>query len=85
MGRFISQDTIGFGGGSPISGTINLNYHNLDQLTSQATPQGTVSYTYDNGGRRATMTVPGQAVVNYTFDNANRLTTIAQGASAVSL
>jgi RHS repeat-associated protein len=53
-------------------------------LTSEATPQGTVSYTYDNAGRRASLTVAGQTAVNYSYDNANRLTGVAQGSSAVS-
>src|SRR5712691_9651106 len=52
-------------------------------LFVQDTPQGTVSYTYDNAGRRASLTVPGQSVVNYTFDAANRLTQIAQGTTTV--
>jgi YD repeat-containing protein len=42
-----------------------------------------VTYTYDNAGRRASLTVPGQSVVNYTFDAANRLTQITQGATTV--
>ncbi len=53
-------------------------------MTSDATPQGSVSYTYDNADRRASLTVPGQAVANYTFDNANRLTLITQGSTTVS-
>ncbi len=67
-----------------ISGTINRGFDDLDRLTSDATPQGTVSYTYDNAGRRASLTVPGQAVANYTFDNANRLTQMTQGTTTVS-
>lgn len=67
-----------------ISGTINRGYDDLNRLTSDATPQGTVSYTYDNAGRRTSLTVPGQTVVNYTFDNANRLTQITQGTTTVS-
>ncbi len=67
-----------------VSGTITRGFDGLDRLTSDATPQGTVSYTYDNAGRRASLTVPGQAVVNYTFDNANRLTQITQGTTTVS-
>src|SRR5262249_25082503 len=66
-----------------ISGTITRGYDGLDHLTSDATPQGTVGYTYDNAGRRASLTVPGQSVVNYTFDNANRLTQITQGPATV--
>src|SRR5205809_2940459 len=38
---------------------------------------------YDNAGRRASLTVPGQSVVNDTFDNTNRLTQIAQGTTTV--
>jgi RHS repeat-associated protein len=39
---------------------------------------------YDNGGRRGSLTVPGQAVANYTFDSANRLSQITQGSTTVS-
>jgi RHS repeat-associated protein len=67
-----------------ISGTITRGYDDLDRLTSDATPQGTASYTYDNASRRASLTVSGQAVENYTFDNANRLTQIIQGSTTVS-
>jgi len=67
-----------------IAGTITRGYDGLDRLTSEAAPQGTVSYTFDNAGRRASLTVPGQAVANYTFDNANRLTQITQGSTTVS-
>jgi YD repeat-containing protein len=68
-----------------IAGTITRAYDGLNQLTSEATPQGTVGYTYDNGGRRQTMTVPGQITINYTWDNANRLTGITQGSQNVGL
>jgi YD repeat-containing protein len=44
-----------------------------------------VTYTYDAGSRRQTMTVSGQSLVNYSFDNANRLTMIQQGSANVSL
>lgn len=39
------------------TGTITRTYDLLDRLTQEATPQGTVSYTYDAAGRRTTMTV----------------------------
>jgi YD repeat-containing protein len=42
-------------------GTITRTYDDFDRLTSDGTPQGTVIYTYDNAGRRATLTVPGQS------------------------
>ncbi len=61
-----------------MAGTITRTPDLLDRLTKEVTPQGTVSYTYDNADRRETMTVAGQTAVSYTFDNANRLTQISQ-------
>jgi RHS repeat-associated protein len=54
--------------------TITRNYDGLDRLTSEVTPQGTVSYAYDAAGRRASMTVPSHGTIAYTYDAANRLT-----------
>ncbi len=68
-----------------IAGTITRAYDGLDRLTSETTSQGSVGYTYDNAGRRQTMTVPGQSTINYAWDNANRLTGITQGSTAVGL
>jgi RHS repeat-associated protein len=65
------------------SGTIALGHDNLDRLTSETTPQGTVNYTYDAAGHRSTMVVAGQPIVNYTYDAANRLT-VSQGTSTVA-
>jgi len=67
-----------------ISGLITRGYDGLDRLTSETTPQGSVSYTYDKAGRRTTMTVGGQPTVNYAYDDMNRLTQITQGSSIVS-
>jgi len=67
-----------------IAGPITKSYDGLDQLTQEQTPQGTVSYTYDNADRRATMAVTGQSSVNYSYDNANRLSGITQGSAGVS-
>jgi len=75
-----------------IAGAISRQYSNgapaydgLDNLLQETTPQGTVSYTYDNASRRQTMQVAGQPQVSYTWDNANRLTGITQGSSAVGI
>ncbi|MGL5004733.1 MAG: RHS repeat-associated core domain-containing protein, partial [Casimicrobium sp.] len=54
--------------------TITRNYDNLNRLTSEVTPQGTVSYTYDAAGRRTSMTVPSHGTIAYIYDSANRLT-----------
>jgi RHS repeat-associated protein len=66
-----------------IAGTVNRSYDLLDRVTQETTPQGSVSYGYDNAGRRTSMTVAGQAAVSYAWDNANRLTGITQGSSSV--
>ncbi len=66
-----------------IAGTITLGHDGLDRLLSEATPNGTVTYTYDTSGRRQTMNVPGQASISYGWDNADRLQTITQGSNVV--
>jgi len=65
-------------------GTMTRSYTGLDQLSSETTPQGTVSYTYDAAGRRSTMTVTGQTAMAYGYDSANHLTSITQGTTVVS-
>ena len=67
-----------------VSGTIQHSYDNLDRLTSEITPQGTVSYTYDAANRRATMTAGNQPQTTYSYDNADRLTGITQGTQSVA-
>ncbi|KAF4516168.1 hypothetical protein B566_EDAN000406 [Ephemera danica] len=71
--------------GNTVTATITRTYDDLDRLTQEVTAQGTLTYTYDNASRRATMTVAGQPTVNYTYDNANRLTQITQGANLVTI
>jgi RHS repeat-associated protein len=73
------------------SAVIARGYDGLNRLTSEtvtpagtSTPRSTVTYTYDNASRRATMTLTGQPVVTYGYDNANRLTSIVQGTTTVS-
>jgi YD repeat-containing protein len=48
-----------------IAGTITRTYDGHDRLTSETTPDRSVSYTYDPDGHRATMTVAGQPLVTY--------------------
>jgi RHS repeat-associated protein len=68
-----------------VTATITRTYDGLDRLTQEVTPQGSVTYVYDNASRRTSMTVAGQPAVAYTYDNANRLTTIVQGTSTVTI
>ena len=62
-----------------VSGTISRAYDGLDRMTQEQTPQGTVNYTYDTAGHRATMTPASQAQIAYSYDNAGRLSSILQG------
>ena len=65
-----------------VSGTITRNYDLLDRTLSETTPQGTVTRTFDAGGRRLTLTVTGQPTITYSYDAANRLTQIQQAAGS---
>jgi RHS repeat-associated protein len=69
------------GGGSPSSpgNTQTFVYDLLDRVTSWTSPEGAVSYSYDNAGRRLTMQAGTQAQVNYCYDAANRLLTLTSG------
>jgi RHS repeat-associated protein len=71
--------------GGIVTATITRTYDGLDRLTNETTPQGSVTYVYDNASRRTNMTVAGQTAVTYTYDNANRLTQVQQGASTVTI
>ena len=62
-----------------VNGTITRQYHGLNRLTQETTQEGTISYTYDLDGRRATMTVSGQNAVTYNYDDAHRLISIKSG------
>jgi RHS repeat-associated protein len=72
--------------------TITRSYDELDRMISEVTPQGQVDYTYDNAGRRTSMTVtngaPGeqttQPTITYTYDNGDRLTGIHQAAGSIN-
>jgi RHS repeat-associated protein len=66
------------------SGTITPAFDGLDRLTSETTPQGIVSYQYDNDSRLTSATVTGQPSVCYSYDTASRLTGIGQGTCPVS-
>ncbi len=68
-----------------MAGTITRGYDLLDRMTSETTPEGSISYTYDADGRRASMSVAGQSAVTYGYDNAHRLTSITQGTTTIGM
>jgi RHS repeat-associated protein len=69
------------GGGNPSApgNTQTFVYDGLDRVTSWTSPEGAVTYSYDNAGRRTTMKAGGQVQVNYCYDAANRLLTLTSG------
>jgi RHS repeat-associated protein len=68
-----------------LTGTITRTPDILDRLTQEVTPQGTVSWGYDNANRRTSLTVLGQTALSYTYDNADRLMTLTQGTASVTI
>jgi len=67
-----------------LTGTITRTPDLLDRLTQEVTPQGTVSWGYDNANRRTSLTVLGQTALSYAYDNADRLMTLTQGTATVT-
>jgi RHS repeat-associated protein len=65
-----------------VSGQLSWTYDLLDNMTSETTPNGTVSYTYYANGLRQTMTAGSQAQLYYCYDAANRLTSMVNGTCA---
>ncbi|WP_426700906.1 RHS repeat-associated core domain-containing protein [Rhodanobacter sp. Col0626] len=65
------------------NGTVTHSYDDLDRLTGETSPQGSVVYTYYANGQRQSMTAASQAVVNYTYDAGDRLQTLSQGSDTV--
>jgi YD repeat-containing protein len=52
------------------AGRHTFSYDQVDQLTQESNPRGTVSYTYDLLGGRT---------LNYSYDSNNRLNAISEG------
>lgn len=50
-----------------------------NRLTSITSSSGTFGFTYDNLGRRTSLSYPNQIVATYTYDDADRLTSVIHG------
>lgn len=66
-------------------GTFTDTINPFDELTSEAGPDGTISYTYNPDGSRATATVAGQPQVSYGYNGDGLLSSVASGSQAVGL
>ncbi len=64
---------------APGAGQHNFNYDNLDRLTQETNPRGTVNYSYDILGRRTSLKVNNQRALTYSYNDNDRLTAITEG------
>ena len=64
---------------------FSCTYDILDRLTQETTPQGTVTYGYDNLRRRTSRVVNGQSAQTYLYDAGSRLTGVAQINQTITL
>jgi RHS repeat-associated protein len=72
--------------------TITRGYDDLNRMVREVTPLGQIDYTYDNAGRKTSMTITNgglgaqvvQPTVTYSYDNADRLTGIHQAAADIN-
>ncbi len=62
---------------SPSGAASGLAYDSAGRLASVASPTGSVSYTFDDAGNRATMTTRG-VTATYGYDAADRLASVAR-------
>ncbi len=53
-------------------GCSNCSGRGINRIAEESTALQTVDYTYDEVGRRVTMTVAGQPVVTYVYDAPGR-------------
>lgn len=58
------------------TGTTTWTFNAASEQTQLATPQGTMSYTYQISGRRATMVEVGVGTTTYGYDSAGHLTSL---------
>jgi RHS repeat-associated protein len=64
---------------APGAGQHNFTYDQLDRLTQETNPRGSVNYTYDVLGRRTSLKVNNQRALTYSYDDNDRLTAITEG------
>jgi RHS repeat-associated protein len=67
------------------TGTMIRTYDALNRLTSEVTPQGAITYVYNQVNRRTQMQVNGLPPVSYQYDGNSRLTQIHQGSQMVTV
>lgn len=66
------------------NGQITRTYDGFNNITREATPDGSVNYTYYPDGRRQTMSVLGQPTLTYTYTARNYVEGISQASDAIN-
>jgi RHS repeat-associated protein len=64
---------------APGAGQHIFSYDNVNRMTQEVTPRGTVAYSYDLLGRRTSLTVNASRTLTYGYDANNKLTSITEG------
>jgi RHS repeat-associated protein len=66
-------------------GTISRTYDWMDDIVTEQTPLGAMSYNYDAASHRLlSTTVDGQTPITYSYDGVDRMTGMTQGSTSVS-
>lgn len=68
-----------------VSGTYTLGYDGLNDVLTEAGPQGTVTSAYNADGLPTSLAVPGQSTATYTYNADKMLTGVTRGTAKVSL
>jgi len=66
------------------NGTISRTYDSLNNIVTETTPGGSVTYTYYTDGRRETMSVKGQPTLTYLYNSRDLLAVIKQAPDALN-
>ncbi|WP_371401969.1 polymorphic toxin-type HINT domain-containing protein [Kribbella sp. NBC_00662] len=69
---------------TPGAGTISYTYDNRDRLSTETSPQGTITREWDDADRLKTLRVPGLPDTTYQYDKTDRLTQVTRGGVTAS-
>jgi RHS repeat-associated protein len=67
-----------------VSGVVTTDYDDLDRITGEGTPQGSVAHSYTAAVRDRTLTVAGRTATRHLYDANGALQEIQQGGTAVT-
>ncbi|MGB3550757.1 MAG: hypothetical protein WA993_08705 [Candidatus Binatus sp.] len=82
--KFSARDLGGSmtGATDSVAGTITRIADLLDRFNSETTPQGSITYNYDNADRRTSLTLANGVTVAYSVANDSRITGLTYSAGS---